>query len=101
MVRSLKMIVAAGVAVGLLVLSFHLWSSAGRLTMDFARPDVAAAGARCIAVAAFTVAQLFVLLLVVDSIYQRTTAARLVRAGVGIGGSVALVSGIALGWAGH
>ena len=101
MARSFIMFLSACLAASLLVLSFHTWNNAIGLTSEFARPEVAVAGVRCLAVAAFALAQLIALLLVVDLIYPRRGGAWVVRVGVGLVGSISLVSGIALGLAGH
>ncbi len=98
-----KVIIGTGSLVGmaLMVACLWAWQQAPHLALEAERPDVVLWAVRSAAVAAGALAQTVLLVLVVGNLYRARLPDRvlqLLTAGVF---AAALVSAIALGWAGR
>lgn len=85
----------------MMTVALWCWQNAGRLTVDWARPDVAMYGVRCAAVAIAALAQVSLIACVVRVAYRPAavdTVAGLAAVGVF---AVAAVSAVALSLAGR
>jgi hypothetical protein len=89
------------VALTLVVAGLWLWTRAGFLASDASRPDVAGWAIRSGAVAAVAAAQALLSYFVVAAVFRRDLFTSAVRFTAGLVGGAALVSAIALGFAGR
>jgi hypothetical protein len=89
------------ICVGLVVVGLWLWTRAGFLASDASRPDVAGWAIRSGAVAAVAMAQALLSYFVVSAAFRRDFFTTAVRFTAGLVGGAAIVSAVALGFAGR
>lgn len=94
-------VLAALSTVALVMAALWCWVEAPHLSAAATRPDVLRWGVRCFAVAVGALAQLLAMTFVVGLFFRRDLPADVLRAGLALLGSLALVSSIALGLAGR
>ena len=94
-------LVVAVTSVGLIVGGLWLWQHAGFLASDASRPDVAGWAIRSGAVAAVAAAQALLSFFVVAAVFRRDWFTSAVRFAAGLVGGAAVVSAVALGFAGR
>jgi hypothetical protein len=97
--RTLVTVSASLMAVALVIVALVAWNQALAWSVRATRPEVASWAIRSGAVAAGAMAQL--LLLTFVTVHGRAISNALLRLGVGVVASVALVSAVALGLAGR
>jgi hypothetical protein len=88
-------------AVALVVGGLWLWQHAGLLASNASRPDVAGWAIRSGAVAAAAAAQALLSYFVIAAVFRRDLFTSAVRFTVGLVGGAAIVSAVALGFAGR
>ncbi len=88
-------------SLGLIVAGLWLWQHAAIIASDASRPDVAGWAVRSGAVAAVAAAQALLSLFVVVAFFQRDAFTIAVRFTAGFVGGAAIVSAVALGFAGR
>jgi hypothetical protein len=88
-------------SLGLVVGGLWLWQQAPVLASDASRPDVAGWAIRSGAVAAVAAAQALLSFFVISSLFRRDFFTSAVRFTAGLVGGAAIVSAIALGFAGR
>ncbi len=89
------------VSLGLVIAGLWLWQHASVLASDASRPDVAGWAVRCAAVAAIAGAQAMLSLFVVTAFFERDFFTSAIRFTAGLVGGAAVVSAVALGFAGR
>jgi len=95
--RALVVLLSLGLVVG----GLWLWQRAPVLASDASRPDVAGWAIRSGAVAAVAAAQALLSFFVISSLFRRDFFTSAVRFTAGLVGGAAIVSAIALGFAGR
>jgi len=89
------------ISLGLIIGGLWLWQHAAMLASDASRPDVAGWALRSGAVAAVAAAQALLSVFVTSAIYPRDFFASALRFTAGLVGGAAIVSAVALGFAGR
>jgi len=89
------------ISLGLVVGGLWLWTHARLLASDAGRPDVAGWAIRSSAVAAVAAAQALLSFFVITAMFPRGSFTTAVRFTAGLVGGAALVSAVALGFAGR
>jgi hypothetical protein len=89
------------VSVALVVAGLWLWTHAGFLASDASRPDVAGWAIRSGGVAAVATAQALLSYFVIAASFRRDFFTSIVRFTAGLVGGAAIVSAVALGFAGR
>ena len=88
-------------SLGLVVGGLWLWQHAALLASDASRPDVAGWAIRSGAVAAVAAAQALLSFFVIAALFRRDVFTSAVRFAAGLVGGAAVVSAVALGFAGR
>jgi hypothetical protein len=105
MIGNVTRMAGAGIALALMVTALWAWAQAWQMTTYATRPEVAAWAVRSAAVSAAAAAQLLILAAMARRRVSMTAGAHsgpsMPRLAIGLVGSVALVSAIALGLAGR
>ncbi len=94
--RSWLIILGVGLNIVMMVAALWAWQNAPRLTIDWARPDVATYGLRCAAVSLVAMAQVVLIGFVVRRVYRPATVDTVAGLTAGAVGVVAGVSAVAL-----
>jgi hypothetical protein len=89
------------ISLALVVVGLWLWTNAGFLASDASRPDVAGWAIRSGAVAAVAAAQALLSYFVIAAVFRRDLFTSAVRFTAGLVGGAAIVSAVALGFAGR
>jgi hypothetical protein len=89
------------ISLALVVGGLWLWQHAGLLASDAGRPDVAGWAIRSGAVAAVALAQALLSFFVISAVFDRDLFTSAVRFTAGLVGGAAIVSAVALGFAGR
>jgi hypothetical protein len=89
------------VSVALVVVGLWLWTHAGFLASDASRPDIAGWAIRSGGVAAVAAAQALLSYFVIAAVFRRDFFTSIVRFTAGLVGGAAIVSAVALGFAGR
>lgn len=92
----------AVMSIGSVVLALWMWQRQNQIVevIEPAQPAVVRRAICCLAVGLIAAAQMTIVALVVGSIYRRTRLDRIMELSAGAIFSGALISAIALGWAG-
>ena len=88
-------------SVALVVAGLWMWTRAGFLASDASRPDVAGWAIRSGAVGAVAAAQALLSYFVISAAFRRNLFTSAVRFTAGLVGGAAIVSAVALGFAGR
>ncbi len=94
-------LIAITMSLGLVIGGMWLWQHAGMLASDASRPDVAGWAIRSGAVAAVAAAQALLSFFVIAAVFQRDVFTSVIRFTAGLVGGAAVVSAVALGFAGR
>lgn len=89
------------ISLALVIGGLWLWQRAGFLASDTGRPDVAGWAIRSGAVAAVAAAQALLSFFVISALFRRDVFTSAVRFAAGLVGGAAIVSAVALGFAGR
>jgi hypothetical protein len=88
-------------SLALVVSGLWLWQHAGLLASDASRPDIAGWAIRSGAVASVAAAQALLSFFVIAAVFRRDVFTSVIRFSAGLVGGAAVVSAVALGFAGR
>lgn len=98
---TLGRLIATVISLGLVIAGLWLWQRAAFLASDASRPDIAGWAIRSGAVAAVAAAQALLSFFVIAAVFRRDFFTSAVRFIAGLVGGAAIVSAVALGFAGR